>query len=316
MKILFAASEKTWGGFLSMLRSKLPEHEVDAAGGFHIDTLAGYDILIPTMSPVTADAMDTADRLKLIQQCGAGLEGVDIPAAAERNIGVANVPTDISGNADSVAELGIYMMVGLARDFRAMEKSLKSPAVGSPFGRALKGKTVGFVGLGGIARALIERLRPFGMKMVGIKRRDPEAARLELDLEWTGRTADLPELMGRSDFVMLCLPLTEESEGMIDAGAIAAMKRSGFLINLSRGGIVDKAVLLAALEEGRIAGAGLDVFWEEPPDPNDPIFEQNVLATPHVGGATDISADGILAAVVENIRRVERGETPLYLKMA
>ncbi len=120
--------------------------------------------------------------------------------------------------------------------------------------------------------------------------------------------------MGRSDFVVLCLPLTEESEGMIDAGAIAAMNRSGFLINLSRGGIIVKAALQEALEESRIAGAGLDVFWEEPPDPSDPIFGQNVLATPHVGGATDISAEGILAAVVENIRRVERGQTPLYLE--
>jgi phosphoglycerate dehydrogenase-like enzyme len=152
------------------------------------------------------------------------------------------------------------------------------------------------------------------MTMVGIKRRDPEAARRKLGLEWVGRPVDLPELMRRSDFVMLCLPLTEESEGMIDAQAIAAMKESGFLINLSRGGIVDKGALMAALAAERIAGAGLDVFWEEPPDPDDPIFDYNVLATPHVGGATDISAEGILTAVVENIRRVERGETPLYLK--
>jgi phosphoglycerate dehydrogenase-like enzyme len=92
------------------------------------------------------------------------------------------------------------------------------------------------------------------------------------------------------------------------------MKRDAFLINLSRGGLVDRDALEEALASEKIGGAGLDVFWEEPPDPNDPIFNYNVLATPHIAGATDVSIGGIVKAVAENIRRLERGQEPLYLK--
>ena len=108
MKILFAAPENAWGGFLNLIQSAVPEHEFKATGGFHIDTLAGYDVLIPTMTTVTRETLKSCDRLKLIQQCGSGLELVDIDAAVAQGIRVANVPTDISGNADSVAEVGIY----------------------------------------------------------------------------------------------------------------------------------------------------------------------------------------------------------------
>jgi phosphoglycerate dehydrogenase-like enzyme len=96
--------------------------------------------------------------------------------------------------------------------------------------------------------------------------------------------------------------------------AFSSMKQDAFLINLSRGGLVDRDALEEALASGRIAGAGLDVFWEEPPDPQDPIFNYNVLATPHIGGSTDVSMRGIVKVVAENIRRVEKNEEPFYLK--
>ena len=297
-----------------MLRSELPDHDFEATGGFHVTSLADTDVLIPTMCPVTAAMLVDSSRLRLIQQCGAGLEGVDIKAAAQKNIWVANVPTDISGNADSVAEIGIYLMIGLARKQRQMAPNLAAGKMGEPQGMSLKGRTVGIVGLGGIGRALASRLAPFGVRLAGIKRSGLRRAKQELGLQWVGSPADLPGLLTQSDFVVLTLPLSTESRNLIDETALAAMQPGAFLINLSRGGIVSRKALEVALREGVIAGAGLDVFWEEPPDPADPIFAHNIMATPHIGGVTDLSMQGIVRVVAENIQRVTRNERPLYTK--
>lgn len=314
MRILFAADENSWGGFFGLIREALPQHELVASGRFGVDTLEGFDILIPTMARITRETLENADRLRLIQQCGSGLEGVDIAAAEDRGIWVANVPTDFSGNADSVAELGIYMLIGLSRDVRGMTMSLGNRQMGVPQGRALSGKTVGLLGLGGIGKALIRRLKPFDVRLVALKRHDPEKARVEHGLDWAGGPDDLPELLSCSDYVILCVPQTPETNHLMDRQAFSRMKHGAYLINLARGGLIDRAALLEALASGRIAGAGLDVFWEEPPDPNDPLFAYNVLATPHIGGSTDVSVRGILKAVVENIHRVEQDLEPLHLK--
>lgn len=310
MKILFAAPENAWGGVLGLLRAALPEQEFVALGHYAPESLRGYDVVIPTMSRITGTLLGTADRLRLIQQVGSGLEGVDIEAAKKRGIQVANVPTDACGNADSVAELGVYLMIGLARNVRGMAKSFANRKIGEPRGTTLMGKTAGIVGLGGIGKALIRRLRALDMKIIGVKR---DAAG-EMGLDWVGGRGDLERLLGMSDFVVLCLPLTAESRNLFNDGTFAAMKKGSFLINLSRGGLVDRNALENALATGRIAGAGLDVFWEEPVDPADPIFRQNVLVTPHIGGSTDISIGGIAGIVADNIHRAERGQQPLYAK--
>jgi phosphoglycerate dehydrogenase-like enzyme len=314
MKILFAAPENAFGGFLGMIRARLPRHHFEATGRFGIDTLKGIDVLIPTMCSVTSELLVQGDRLRLIQQCGAGLELVDLKAAVDRNIRVANVPTDMSGNADSVAEVALYLMIGLSRDFGGMARSLANGKMGEPQGRALSGRTVGLVGLGGIGRALIKRLKTFDVHLIGIKRREPERARKDLGLEWAGGQEELTKLLEMSDYVVLCLPLTPESMHLMDQKAFSAMKRTAFLINVSRGGLVDRDALEVALASEAIAGAGLDVFWEEPPDPNDPIFQYNVLATPHIAGSTDVSMQGIVNVVAENIQRLEKNRELLYLK--
>lgn len=314
MKILFAAPENAWGGFFHKIRKELPEHNFKAVGRFGVDSLRGVQVLIPTMTSITREMLAEADDLRLIQQCGVGLEGVDLEAARDLKIRVANVPSDKSGNADSVAELGIYLMIGLARDFRGMAKSLADRKMGQPQGRALQGLTVGLVGLGGIGRALIRRLKPFGVRLIGIKREDPQKAKKELGLDWAGGPEDLGELLQKSDFVVLCLPVTRDTKQIVNRNTFALMKSGAYLINLSRGGLVDRYALEEALTSGQIAGAGLDVFWEEPPDPEDPIFQYNVLATPHIGGSTNVSLKGIVKAVTENIRRVARNQKPLYLK--
>jgi len=135
-----------------------------------------------------------------------------------------------------------------------------------------------------------------------------------LDLAWVGGPEDFSDLLKRSDFVILCLPYTPETNHLINRNSISLMKKDAFLINLSRGGLVDRGALKEALASGQIAGAGLDVFWEEPPDPNDDLFTYNVLATPHIGGSTDVSIQGIVKAVAENIQRLEKNLKPHYVK--
>ena len=312
MTILFAAPENAWGGFLNLIRSELPEHQFDATGGFSIDSLEGYDVLIPTMTRITNEMIEQNDRLKLIQQCGSGLELVDIAAANEKGIWVANVPTGISGNADSVAEIGIYMIIGLSRNVKAMARSLSAKKMGVPQGRALYGRTVGLVGLGGIGQALIKRLKTFDVDLIGIKRTDPQKARDVLGLKWVGTPDELPRLLKQSDFVILCLPVTAESTNLINKHTLSYMKNDAFLINLSRGGLVDRKALEDALASGQIAGAGLDVFWKEPPDPDDPVFNYNVMTTPHIAGSTDNAMKGIVAQVAANIRRIAEKKEPLH----
>ncbi len=312
MKILFAAPENAWGGFLKMVRSKLPQHHFEATGRFGVDTLKGFDVLIPTMCPITEEVLKDCNRLRLIQQCGAGLEGVDIQAATKLNIWVANVPTEV-GNAHAVAELGIYFMIGLSRDVAGMAHSLAERSMGQPQGKDLKGRTVGIVGLGGIGKALVKRLRAFDMRLIGIKRKNPEQAAETLDLDWVGGSADLEKLLVQSDFVILCTPVTPETQFIMNRRSFSQMKQGAFLINLSRGGLIEYGALLEALSSGWIGGAGLDVFWEEPPDPNDPIFAYNVLATPHIAGSTDGSMKNIVNVVAKNIRNIEKGNKPLYL---
>jgi len=311
LKILFNAGENAWGGMLHEMRKILPQHEYVVNGSFAINSLAGYDVLIPTMGRISADLLATADRLRLIQQCGAGLEGVDIAAAEARGIMVANVPTDVSGNADSVAELGIYFMIGLSRNVTGMATGLRQQCMGEPKGLALGGKTVGIIGLGGIGRALVKRLRPFGVRLIGLKQNEPESARLELNLGWVGTPERLPELLQQSDYVVLALPVNDETASIFNHETFALMKPGAFLINLARGGLIDRAALAKALDSGEIAGAGLDVFWEEPPDPDDPIFSYKVMATPHCAGCTDVAIAGIAHGVCENITRVEQDLPPL-----
>lgn len=308
MRVLIAADEHAWGGLIPSIRQTLPDVEFVASAGHAAESLAGFDALIPGMCRVDARLLATADRLKLVQQAGVGLEGVDIDAARKAGIMVANVPSDHSGNADSVAELGIWMMIGLARRQHEIADCLAQQKLGQPIGMGLMGKTVGLVGLGGIGKALAKRLAPFGMRMIGLKREADEAFARQHQLDWLGTMAQLPELLQQSDFVVLSLPDNPDTHNIIDAVALAQMKQNSFLINLGRGGLIEKQAFLAALESKKLAGAGLDVFWQEPPNPQDPVFDYNVIATPHIGGVTDISLAGNIKGICDNLRRLRDGE--------
>ena len=314
MKVLIAAEENAWGGMIQQFRQMLPDVEFTASAGHAAESLAGYDALIPGMAKVTPELLKTADKLQLIQQSGVGLEGVDIAQANAQGIQVANVPSHSSGNADSVAELGIWMMIGLARRAREIPEMIATRKLGLPVGMGLAGKTVGLVGLGGIGKALAKRLVPFGVRLIGVKRTAEQAFAKEHQLDWLGNMANLPVLLSEADFVILSLPDNDATRHIMDETALAQMKQGSFLINLGRGGLIEKQALLAALEVNHLAGAGLDVFWQEPPEPDDSLFHYNVIATPHIGGVTDNSMNGIVAGVCENLRRLRDGETILNVK--
>jgi phosphoglycerate dehydrogenase-like enzyme len=268
------------------------------------------DVLLPAMSRLDGALMDAISGLRLVQQWGAGLEGVDIAAATARGIAVANVPTAGTGNAESVAEWCVLAALALSRRLREAERLIHAgTGWGIPAGRALLGRTAGIVGLGGIGRALALRLKPFGMRLMAVRRRPDPALAAELGLDWLGGMDELPALLRQSDYLFLCVPLSPETRGLLDARALGLLPPGAVVVNPGRGGVVPEADLLEALSAGRLAGASLDVFEREPLDPCSPLLSRDdVLATPHIAGVTDASYGGIARAVAENVRRLLSGE--------
>ena len=257
------------------------------------------EALIPSMARITAPVIAAAPRLKLIVQFGAGLEGVDRAAAEARGIPVRNVA---GVNAQAVAELALLLMLGLARRLPEHRRSFTNRVVGDPVGSELSGKTLGIIGLGATGRALARMARGIGMRVIAL-RANPEAGS-DPDAAWVGGPADLERLLAEADYVSLHLPTTPETRGIMNADRLARMKPTACLVNVGRGDLVDKDALVQALRDRRIRGAGLDVYWQEPPDPADPLLAMdNVVATPHVGGVSEESlarlADRVAAILKE-----------------
>jgi phosphoglycerate dehydrogenase-like enzyme len=289
---------------VELLRAALPQDEILECSSEEVASCTRQvEVLIPLIAPVTEDAF-ASPRLRLVQQFGAGLDGVDVDAASRYGVYVANVPSGETANADSVAELAILLMLALARRWARAQENLQMRRVGAPVGTTLMGKTVTIVGFGGIGRALAKRLRALGVRIVAVSRSG--AFRGEADHHLA--VSALPEALREADFIVVATPLTDETRGLIGKDALACIKQGAFLINVARGPVVDREALLAALVSGKLAGAGLDVFWEEPPDPLDRLFSLEVVATPHIGGATDLSLQEIARGVAENVDRLRRGE--------
>ncbi len=201
--------------------------------------------------------------------------------------------------------------IAVSRHLSAAEQTIRAgTGWGTPRGRAMMGRTAGIVGLGGIGQALAVRLKPFGMRLLGLQRRPDPALAERLGLDWVGGPEQLPELLRQSDYLFLCAPLTEQTRELIDERALALLPEQACIINPSRGGLLSTKALLQALSEGRLMGAALDVYEQEPLDHNSPLLGRtDILATPHIAGVTDISYGGIGQRVAENVRRLLAGET-------
>jgi phosphoglycerate dehydrogenase-like enzyme len=270
------------------------------------------DVMLPAMSRIDGALMDRIEGLRLIQQWGAGLEGVDVAAATERKIAVANVPTPGTGNAESVAEWCVMAAIAISRRLPLAQENIRAGGTwGTPLGRTLMGRTAGIVGLGGIGQALALRLRPFGMRLIGLQRRPEPAIAERLGMEWVGGPERLAELLRRSDYLFLCVPLSEHTRQIIDEAALATLPPQACIVNAARGGLLSQQALLRALAEGRLMGAGLDVFEQEPLDPASPLLgRSDLVATSHIAGVTDVSYRGIARGVARNIVRILAGQAP------
>jgi len=260
--------------------------------------------LVPSVGRITAAVIAAAPHLKAIVQFGAGLDNVDREAAAARGIPVRNVP---GVNAQAVAELALFLMLALARRLPLHPRSFANRVVGDPPGTELSGKTLGIIGLGASGRKLARMGRGIGMEVIALRRNpapDPDAS-------WVGSPGELHVLLAKADYVSLHIPTSVETRGLMNAAAFRAMKKTASLINVGRGDLVDRGALVDALANKTIAGAGLDVYWEEPPDPADPLLAmENVVATPHVGGVTHEALDRIATRVAEILKEILLGAPP------
>ena len=225
------------------------------------------------------------------------------------------MPSVGTGNAESVAELAVLHMLMLSRDIPTAFRRFRDRRVGSPLGDCLWTSTVVILGYGGIGEEIARRLAGFGTRIIAVSRHGPGGTRtrdpsVRVDLH-VGAEA-IGDAVAEADYVVVAAPASPENIGLVDAAVFARMKPGTYVVNIARGPVIDYDALLAALREGRVAGAGIDVFWKEPFDPDDPLLKENVIATPHVGGATERSLTGIGKAVAANIERVRHGEMPAF----
>jgi phosphoglycerate dehydrogenase-like enzyme len=259
-----------------------------------VQAVADIDVLLPSSVPITAEIIAAAPRLRLIQQPAAGIETVDRAAAARQAIPICNAPRT---NHIAVAELALYYLLALARRVRRAPEVLAARQVGVPLGIELNGKTLGIVGMGNIGGAVAERAIALGMNVIALHRGQPK----------------LP-FFSACDAVSIHCPLTVETRHLVDHAALAAMRPGALLVNCSRADVIDRAALERHVD--RLGGIGIDVLWDEPGDPNDPLYQHpNVIALPHMGGSTEEAFTRIADVVIENLARLERGE-PLINRVA
>jgi phosphoglycerate dehydrogenase-like enzyme len=293
------------------LAQVIPGAEVVIIPHDRTQALARVDVLVPLSGRVDGQLLD-ATRPRLVQQFGVGLQGVDVAAARQRGIPVASIPASDTGNAVAVAEAAILHLLMLLRRVPQLSASVNHKVIGQPIGQTLAGKTVAVLGTGAIGQALITRLAALGVTAVGVGRRpyaqQPPGVRSILPPERFHPTSHLAKALERSDALVVAVPLTEETRGLVGEAELAAMPPGGYLVNVGRGPVVDYTALLGSFRNGHLAGAGLDVTWEEPMDPGDVLLTHNVIVTPHIGGVTIESYAQMAAAFAANVARLTAGD--------
>ena len=300
-----------------LIAEELSPATVEALGpDFEIRTCDGADrasllaalpdadaVLIRSATQMDAEAVAAGKTLKVIARAGVGLDNVDVPAATQAGVMVVNAPTS---NITSAAELAVGLLLASARNIAAANESLKGGAwKRSKYGGIeLLDKTVGIVGLGRIGALVAERLKGFGVTIIAY---DPYTTPTKA-AQYGVRLVELDELLATSDFITVHLPKTAETMGLIGTDALAKVKPTVHIVNAARGGIVDEAALAAAIQEGRVAGAGIDVFAKEPCT-DSPLFGlEQVVVTPHLGASTDEAQEKAGVSVARSVRLALNGE--------
>ncbi len=256
-----------------------------------------YDgLAVRSATKVTGDLISRAKRLKVVGRAGIGIDNIDLTAATRRGIIVMNTPF---GNSETTAEHAIALIFSIARQIPQASHSTKSGNWEKSrfLGSELIGKTVGVIGCGNVGAAVCRRALGLRIKVVG---HDPflsfERAR-QIGIE----KVELDELLARSDFITLHVPLNDKTRKLIDAGALRKMRKGVRIVNCARGGIIDEAALLEAIRSGHVAGAALDVFEQEPPFGNPLLDLPQVVATPHLGASTTEAQEKVAVQVAEQM---------------
>ncbi|MBL8771568.1 MAG: 2-hydroxyacid dehydrogenase [Phenylobacterium sp.] len=296
-------------GFRAALAAQAAAAGVDAVvvdetddAGFARE-IADADVLLHVLKPVTAQMIAGAPKLRLIQKLGVGVNTIDLEAAKHAGVAVCNMP---GTNSQAVAEMALTLMLAVLRRISYLDPLTRrgdgwapDPDLVDGAGE-IAGRTVGFVGYGASASRLGPVVEALGARVIYTAR----SAKPEVAAPF--RT--LPELLAEADIVSLHLPLTPETEHLIDAEALAAMRPGAILVNTARGGLVDEPALLEALQSGRLRGAGLDVFAQEPVDPTNPLLAlPNVVVAPHMAWLTPETLDRSLTVAFDNCARLGSG---------
>lgn len=263
-----------------------PEEVVSAVEGFDA-------VIVRSRTKVKADVIQRAAKLKVIGRAGVGLDNIDVDAAKQRGIAVYNSPESLT---NAVAELALGLMIAAARGVGTGYCNLKNGVwvKESLMGTELSGKTVGIVGFGRIGRRLAELLKPFNVKVLAYDILPPDETVLDA---LSAKLVGLDELLVASDFISLHLPGGPSMRGFIGADRLSKMKKTSFIVNTSRGEVLDENALVNALKSGSIRGAALDVFAMEPPTNKELLSLDNIVFTPHIGGQT-LEAQASAATII------------------
>jgi len=277
------------------------------------EVLTGADVMLITHhNPLDREALKRLTDLKLVQQIGVGVDSIDIEAARELGVPVANTS---KANDAAVAEYTIMAMIWVMRRMGEAIKLEREGTIAVPVMIArgnfeLRGKTLGIVGFGAIARELAVRAGAMGMELLSHDIADVTDEERDLGV----RRVPFDELLASSDVVSLHVPLNEQTRDLIGREELAGMKQGSYLVNASRGGIVDEAALAEALTSGHLAGAAVDVLEVEPMEPDNPLAAApNVLLTPHMAGSTTDAVNFMLRKSLENCGRIAAGQKPVDL---
>jgi D-3-phosphoglycerate dehydrogenase len=276
-----------------------------------------YKKLLPEISGIIVRAWkiddhfyENGESLGVISKHGTGVDNIDIPKATKKGIAVTNTPT---ANVNAVAEYAVSLMLSLTRRICEAAASMKGEGGDDGkykiVGSELQGKTLGIIGLGNIGKSVAKKcIHGFGMRVIGY---DPYADADEVSQGGVTPVGTVDDILRGSDYVTLHLPLTKSSRDLITLREIRRMKKSAIIVNTSRGGIVNEQDLARALNENLIAGAAVDVFEQEPPGPDNPLFAApNVLLTPHIGGQTGESLKRMAEQSVKNLLLFLDGKQP------
>jgi len=277
-----------------------------------IAAMQDCDVLVPTVTDrIDADMVEKAsERLRMIASFGVGTEHIDLAAAAKRKIIVTNTPGVFT---DDTADIAMAAIIGVPRRIREGTQLVRRGewtgwAPSGLLGRKLGGKVLGIVGMGRIGQAVAHRARAFGLDVVYHNRkRLPDAFERMLGARYTG---NLDDLVAEADILTLHCPLTDQTRGAIDARRIGAMKRGASIVNTARGELIDQEALIEALQSGHLAGAGLDVYPDEPNVDQRLLDHPNVMTLPHIGSATVEGREASGEKVIANIRFWADGHRP------